>query len=616
MRDGINYLYRGTNEKEISRLQKTGVANKFLSTTLNKRYATGSFALSWKNPAVMCMSVPNNVPYLSYSSVQDLSSDDGNHIIDGLSENEVLIAPFCKLDIPERGENTHVGGGKYAVEYNVKVSKENLKEISPDQEQEYIKYIKENSEDCYEKINSLLSQKDLMESYEIDQKILNITRAKDELMRYGSMPSEAKLRLYNSYNNELKQYEEKNKELSDKHHKASEDVDKFKKAMRSVCMSRCKQIEKAIDKDYELQKNQYYKSIEEENIRKQIEMKSNARSYTLNSLEDLKVKEKKNCNYLKDIIKHKEQISKLTDNLDIKYFEFFKNPSELIKSEYDKVTKLNDFSKIANISLEGNIQDVDDKKLEAMANGTYDVVQKSSSYEGLKEVFMKQQNNAVLQGIHNKILWHKSIMNYNDLSIELKKIENRSTLDRVKDFFKGESKSKNERANQIRIALPLIKKKWKELEEVPYLNAKLEPEVVCAELKQLRGKLGKDRYTQMFDFINNNFDIDKEKLENQRQAIDNENKLPVVQNGKKSLSEAEKMAYFLKANGYTVSDKRKENNTNEVYIDNVQKNVDRCVKRNKECSNEMSMCLNKVNDDKNQNIYMARSQDERTQNER
>lgn len=30
----------------------------------------------------------------------------------------------------------------------------------------------------------------------------------------------------------------------------------------------------------------------------------------------------------------------------------------------------------------------------------------------------------------------------------------------------------------------------------------------------------------------------------------------------------------------------------------------------------MSMCLNKVNDDKNQNIYMARSQDERTQNER
>ena len=76
------------------------------------------------------------------------------------------------------------------------------------------------------------------------------------------------------------------------------------------------------------------------------------------------------------------------------------------------------------------------------------------------------------------------------------------------------------------------------------------------------------------------------------------------------------MAYFLKANGYTVSDKRKENNTNEVYIDNVQKNVDRCVKRHKECSNEMSMCLNKVNDDKNQNIYMARSQDERTQNER
>lgn len=280
----------------------------------------------------------------------------------------------------------------------------------------------------------------------------------------------------------------------------------------------------------------------------------------------------------------------MSSDMDIPYFEYFKDSSELLASNDKKEAELKTLSESMEAFSNTDIDLVSDQKLGFIDDLVDRIEQNSWSYKELSELFLDKQNNAFLFAIHNKVLWHKSIMHCNDLARELKQIEDRPFSDRMKDFFKGDGKVKRKRATQISNALKLIRKKLEELEQVQDCNGHILPEDVCAELLQMREKIGEERFSKMYEFISDNYSLDLEKVQTKQQEIDEREKLPVAQNKKKRMSEAEKMKYFLNENGYIQDEEQNNDTKRSIYIDVVQQEAGRCIQANRKCIDCIALC--------------------------
>ena len=584
---GERLVYRGTRTKEATELMKTGMVSKFLSTTDNRTTAVGRFALSWKTPALMRIKIPNSVPYIKYSSVVGIRTGHGGAITD-LDEDEILVSPFCAIDVDE-GEYTHVGYGEYLTEYRASISKAPLQEISAEEDKQGMEYLNDHSAECTKMMESLLNYEFLREQMDLQKRIREIRAGISDLRRH---PVGEHTKEWIAEDLEkVRQYEARIKELEDKEKSAEQSVNKFKKILRSVCMSRCKGIERKIDLDYESQKEEFIRRKNDKELQNRIKQKKSIVQMAHDLGRDAKI----NSSKLSTLLRHKEYIEQLSVQLDIPYVEYLKNPSELVATNEQAMAKFEEINTPISEFEKQNIDDISEQTL-AKANELMDNVNNNvPEYSTLYKIYKGKQNSAFLFAIHQKLLWHKSILHYNNLSRELQEIQGRSTLDKVKDFFKGESRYKREMAKQIQNALLIIADRKAKLEHTPSHYEKVEPQMVYEELEQMRDILSAgvtDRFGIMRHFIVQNFDVDTNIQVNQRQEQNSEGILPAIQQKNKKMSASQKMELFLKSNGYIQEQEDNSsgtpNSSQSVYIDEAEQTAGLCIQRNRRCAEYLS----------------------------
>lgn len=587
---GETIVYRGTQTKEVKEFKETGKINKFLSTTLSKYTAVNRFALTWEKEgaALLKTAVSNKVPWIKYSSIAGINASNDRDISD-LNEDEILIAPFCAVDINNE-QNTRDEFGRNYKEYDVSINKEPLQELSAEEEEKGIQYLNDHSAECTQMMNAILSNQFANKQMDLEKKINNLRTSiynlkKDDINGENSKFIDEDLE-------KIQQYEERIKELSNIENSAEKSVNKFKETIRTVCMSKCKAIEKEIDLDYKKK----IEKFEERKNDKQVQNKLRQKEDIIKELMNLGINwdEKAKSYCLDAVLKDKKYLNQFASKLDIPYLEYLKDPNELDESNQQVMFRIDKMRGAIYEFIEQNVDDTSEQTFSEINELLQNINNDLPQYDTLYQNYNDKQNNAILSAIHQKILLYKSGVDFNNLEKQLNEIRGRSTLDKVKDFFKGKSKYKKEMAKQIPTALLKIARKKNELKKMPLHFEDINPQMIYDEVKQMKDTLGEDKtdeFNTMHNFILNHFEINEDVKAEQKQ--NNSELLPVVQKKHKKMSASEEMESFLKNNGYI----QNNNNSNYMYnikIDDVQQKAREMTENNKSIEKYLSMIENKL----------------------
>ena len=612
---GTKTFYRGTSIEDVNVMQKSNTLKKFLSTSKEYRIAEGRFALPWKHPAILTVEVANDAPFFSYTSVVGMSSDpEHSNGISDLDEKEVIIAPFCKVETVPRDKSFWGGYSSKddPAKYDVKISKGQLKELSPEEEQEGLKYLEENSERCSKLMESILGNTYAKEYESIQHRINMLMNAYSEVRAEQKVKySEFNESCLRSYNEEIKEKRARLQELSDERELAIKEVTEFKKYIRPICMSRCKAIEREIDKDYENQKSEFIRRQNDTELQSRIKRREELvnrgkvavgepTSFFEKFMRDEGMRPRNKADVeigrLNEIKNQQVQLDELSADLGIQYYRYLTNVDDLKLSCEELSDSFNEMRHELSALEYSNIDKLSNNQLDEIERAIGGVERNLASYSMLARQFRVRQDNAFLSAIHNKLLLKKSNKHKDDLVKELTEITNRSTLDRVKDFFKGNGSVKKQRAEEIKRALPLISKKETELAEImkkPILGRNVNPQAVYNELKQIKDQLEEKEYRQIKSYIISNFSVEDEE-----QSF--EESIALFDDGKK-MSEKEKMDIFLNSNGYENDEQFSKPNViqNMYSVDELSQTAIDFIQKNKRAieSAEHFKDVLKINDE-------------------
>ena len=199
-----------------------------------------------------------------------------------------------------------------------------------------------------------------------------------------------------------------------------------------------------------------------------------------------------------------------------------------------------------------------------------------SDYRKMYELFTHKQDEALLHAINQYSLVTIHVRDANSLTEELDQIKGRTAIEKIKDIFTGQSRTKRERATEIERALAIITKRIesdKDKRDNPSMpQEELTPEQVVVNLHRARSIIettlgsnseGAERYSEMIEYIREHYQVDYKKVNEMIDA--NKSQLLQVAGKGARLTERQKMDYFLQHQGYTedtelsVGDKGKRN---------------------------------------------------------
>ena len=227
-------LVRGTGISDVERLR--GVANQYLSTTRSIEVAKTFTHV--KDPAIVYLDMEDGVPAIDM---------DKYHSENARSEEEVLIAPFCR--VVENKLYSKFDGYTF---YNVKVAKPELKEKSQEDLESLQNKVINSFEDNLELIEEYQQLKDDIEIINERLQAATVTGADKEDIKY--------------LEDELFKKREKFFEVTN-------NVNDYKNSLRELLEGKCRQREIEIDKakeeidKYNLKEQEETKKKVEEEIR-------------------------------------------------------------------------------------------------------------------------------------------------------------------------------------------------------------------------------------------------------------------------------------------------------------------------------------------------------------
>lgn len=227
-------LVRGTGISDVERLR--GVANQYLSTTRSIEVAKTFTHV--KDPAIVYLDMEDGVPAIDM---------DKYHSENARSEEEVLIAPFCR--VVENKLYSKFDGYTF---YNVKVAKPELKEKSQEDLESLQNKVINSFEDNLELIEEYKQLKDDIEIINERLQAATVTGADKEDIKY--------------LEDELFKKREKFFEVTN-------NVNDYKNSLRELLEGKCRQREIEIDKakeeidKYNLKEQEETKKKVEEEIR-------------------------------------------------------------------------------------------------------------------------------------------------------------------------------------------------------------------------------------------------------------------------------------------------------------------------------------------------------------
>ena len=248
-------LVRGTGISDVERLR--GVANQYLSTTRSIEVAKTFTHV--KDPAIVYLDMEDGVPAIDM---------DKYHSENARSEEEVLIAPFCR--VVENKLYSKFDGYTF---YNVKVAKPELKEKS-----------QEDLESLQNKvINSFEDNLKLIEEY---QQLKDDIEIINERLQAATVTGADK--------EDIKYLEDELFKKREKFFEVTNNVNDYKNSLRGLLEGKCRQREIEIDKakeeidKYNLKEQEETKKKVEEEIRKgQIGQTNDHITDTINNSKEL-----------------------------------------------------------------------------------------------------------------------------------------------------------------------------------------------------------------------------------------------------------------------------------------------------------------------------------------
>ena len=226
------HLIRGTSNKEVRSLHNE--TNHFLSSSTKEDIAR-TFC-EYEDAALVRINVGEGVPYLNAEDYRNENSRD---------EAEIIIAPFCKVSIPEHQSSYR--GYDY---YKISVQKPALEEKSQ------------------EEIDGLLDK--VVSGF--TNNIKNLKEYNDLKDRREYLDLQYKRAIQRGDREDLNYISQDQKKVADQSFELYKSTEEFKKNLQDLLKGMCKQKELEIDKSYEVIQEEQ-KRIAEENKKRQEEEK-------------------------------------------------------------------------------------------------------------------------------------------------------------------------------------------------------------------------------------------------------------------------------------------------------------------------------------------------------
>ena len=288
--------------------------------------------------------------------------------------------------------------------------------------------------------------------------------------------------------------------------------------------------------------------------------------------------EEKTSAYIQKMQQKGQAIKQKAEDFGVKTYEYESNFDELVQTQTSLTNECNkNFGENDLKKMIKNEQNLDN--LNIAAHQFYqDSVDSCKDYNKMYEQYTHKQDDALLQALNVQALLTLHTTDYKNLKMEADKIQNRKSIDKIKDLLSGQSKVKKERSIEINKALKIIKDRIeidkKEHEDPSLPNAKTKPEQVMANLYKARKAIEisrgsdfehTDRFSQMIDYVKENYNVNFRQV-NELIYV-GENQLPQVIGKDVKISEQQKMKYFMEHQGYidkdgiAIVDKNKKSST-------------------------------------------------------
>lgn len=356
-------LYRGTSINEIYKLKESQTKNSFISTSLDESIAMDF--TEYENGAMISVNIDDDIPYLNMDEFLDE---------DIRSEEEILLAPFCKIDrIIE--ENTRDDNS--IKDYSLDISKTEFESLSDDEKRE-----------CEDIIYNFDFNKEMAKYAELSERYESLyTR----IFETAPNPNDAELKLH----------------LNEEFDEVSQKMYELKKRFDNVKVTMCKYLQgKFKQKELELEKD-----IQQEEVLKTEEIRKN-------KIEDFKIRREKLIEKLNEVAENLEETKDTYLNKDedeIKLNELASDMKISIDEDNEKENVISKFE-----SLKSN--------LEAIKKEIEDI--EISDDLTFEELDIEGELNLKINEKYEQLLDIDSIMEECKNEIDISKSENKESLQR------------------------------------------------------------------------------------------------------------------------------------------------------------------------------------------
>lgn len=250
-------FYRGTNIAEIERFKSEVYIDRMLSATEDEKEAK-NFSNNWNRPAILNISLDNNVPYMY---IKDVIKKYKN-------KDEILISPFTKLKFfEEEPENDETESKKI---FNINIEKQQLDNLTEAQRKGLYSYIIDNAPSINKKLDECvklenensINYENIRKLEQLLSKYENSIEEKEIGKNYSDIDREADFDDIKRINKELEELKKISSNLFEMKKENISFINIWKRNIAVYLIAECRQIEDTFETEIEKQNSS---TIEEKN---------------------------------------------------------------------------------------------------------------------------------------------------------------------------------------------------------------------------------------------------------------------------------------------------------------------------------------------------------------
>lgn len=234
-------FFRGTNLAEIDRLKNEPFVDRIISATKSQEKAEINFAANWNRPTCINIKLNFGVPYLIVNNILEENED------------EILIAPFTKIEKFELSEDRQLGNSSKDIKvYNILLEKQELEELTDRERFGLYNYILDNSylikrklEECIElEKENAINFENIRKLEQLLVKYENSAEEKETNEEYSDIDRQSDYDDIERINKELEELKQITTNVFEKRKDNINFVNMWKRNIAVYMMAECKEIEK------------------------------------------------------------------------------------------------------------------------------------------------------------------------------------------------------------------------------------------------------------------------------------------------------------------------------------------------------------------------------------